>query len=99
MGTTVGVPTIPRERFSYWCFDLLFVVCSRTAEGMSSALPCGMIRITDGLEGDERARRRLAAIALPALMSRCKSVLTRYVADQSLRGPMPLPRYVQRYSV
>ncbi|KZS95343.1 hypothetical protein SISNIDRAFT_452743 [Sistotremastrum niveocremeum HHB9708] len=74
LGTTAGVPTIPRERFSYWCFDLLFVVCSRTTEG------------------DEKARRRLAAIALPALMSRCKSVLTRYVADQSLRGPMPLPR-------
>jgi hypothetical protein len=27
-----------RERFAYWCFDLLFLVCSDTAKGASRAL-------------------------------------------------------------
>ncbi|KAK2460493.1 hypothetical protein APHAL10511_007499 [Amanita phalloides] len=31
-GTTeTGVP-VPRERFSYWCFDLLYLVCSNTTK-------------------------------------------------------------------
>ncbi len=25
----------PRERFSYWCFDLLVLICSDTTKGMS----------------------------------------------------------------
>lgn len=32
-GSTQGGRFVPRERFSYWCFDLLFVICSDTAKG------------------------------------------------------------------
>ena len=33
-GTTEAGHFLPRERFSYWCFDLLFLVCSNVAQGM-----------------------------------------------------------------
>jgi len=36
IGSTVSGPSLPRERFSYWCFDLLFLVCSNTAKGIST---------------------------------------------------------------
>ena len=33
LGTTeIGKPA-PRERFSYWCLDLLFLICSDTTKG------------------------------------------------------------------
>ncbi|TFK71822.1 hypothetical protein BDN72DRAFT_409999 [Pluteus cervinus] len=28
IGSTEGISLVPRERFSYWCFDLLFLICS-----------------------------------------------------------------------
>lgn len=28
-GTTIGESELPRERFAYWCFDLLFLMCQR----------------------------------------------------------------------
>jgi len=34
-GTTEVGSALPRERFSYWCFDLLFLVCSNTTKGTS----------------------------------------------------------------
>ncbi|KAG6906753.1 hypothetical protein DXG01_012283, partial [Tephrocybe rancida] len=30
LGSTVSGTLLPRERFSYWCFDLLFLICSHT---------------------------------------------------------------------
>lgn len=38
LGTTELGQLVPRERFSYWCFDLLFLVCSSTPEGKCLAL-------------------------------------------------------------
>jgi hypothetical protein len=32
-GATDQGPLVPRERFSYWCIDLLFLICSDTAQG------------------------------------------------------------------
>ena len=32
-GTTESGKLVPRERFSYWCFDLLFLICSNTTKG------------------------------------------------------------------
>jgi hypothetical protein len=32
-GTTEPGAALPRERFSYWCFDLLFLICSNTTKG------------------------------------------------------------------
>ncbi|KAI0354523.1 hypothetical protein OH77DRAFT_1548844 [Trametes cingulata] len=32
MGTTATGRFLPRERFSYWCFDLLFLICSDTSQ-------------------------------------------------------------------
>ncbi|KZP24026.1 hypothetical protein FIBSPDRAFT_785328 [Athelia psychrophila] len=31
-GNTFSGESLPRERFSYWCFDLLFLICSDTAK-------------------------------------------------------------------
>ena len=28
-GTTIDETELPRERFAYWCFDLLFLMCQR----------------------------------------------------------------------
>jgi hypothetical protein len=36
---------------------------------------------------------RLAALSLPALLNRCKTTLLAFVADESLRGSMPFPRF------
>ena len=33
LGTTEIRKPAPRERFSYWCFDLLFLICSDTTKG------------------------------------------------------------------
>jgi hypothetical protein len=34
IGTTRSGKLVPRERFSYWCFDLLLLICSDVAKGM-----------------------------------------------------------------
>lgn len=65
---------VPRERFSYWCFDLLFLICSNTTND------------------NEESRKRLAALSLPSLLTRCSATLVSYIADQSLRGGLPFPR-------
>lgn len=31
-------PIVPRERFSYWCLDLLFLICSDVAKGFASVI-------------------------------------------------------------
>jgi hypothetical protein len=33
LGSTEFGSLVPRERFSYWCFDLLFLICSNTTSG------------------------------------------------------------------
>jgi hypothetical protein len=33
VGSTVPAKEVSRERFSYWCLDLLFLICSDTAKG------------------------------------------------------------------
>jgi hypothetical protein len=33
MGSTAPVREVSRERFSFWCLDLLFLICSDTAKG------------------------------------------------------------------
>lgn len=33
-GTAHQAPLVPRERFSYWCFDLLILICSDMARGI-----------------------------------------------------------------
>lgn len=38
VGTTLTGHFLPRERFSYWCFDLLFLICSDTSQGKCSSL-------------------------------------------------------------
>lgn len=42
----------------------------------------------------EPERRRIAALCLPLLLSRCSAVVKTYVADAPLRGKMPFPRSV-----
>lgn len=31
-------PIVPRERFSYWCLDLLFLICSDVAKGIFNSV-------------------------------------------------------------
>lgn len=33
VGSTATGDVVPRERFSYWCFDLLFLICSSMTSG------------------------------------------------------------------
>ncbi|KAF7340848.1 Protein MON2 [Mycena sanguinolenta] len=73
-GSTHSGALVPRERFSYWCFDLLFLICSNTTKDQ------------------EPSRRRLAALSLPSLLARCRTVMVGYVADEALRGNLPFPR-------
>ena len=35
LGSTDSRSPVLRERFSYWCFDLLFLICSDTSSGAS----------------------------------------------------------------
>lgn len=39
IGTTRSGKLVPRERFSYWCFDLLLLVCSDIAKGRVDHCP------------------------------------------------------------
>lgn len=34
LGNTESGSLVPRERFSYWCFDLLFLICSNSTTGI-----------------------------------------------------------------
>ncbi|KAF7985483.1 hypothetical protein HWV62_5261 [Athelia sp. TMB] len=36
-GSTFSGVSLPRERFSYWCFDLLFLICSDTAKDQEAS--------------------------------------------------------------
>lgn len=38
-GTTADILSTPRERFAYWCFDLLFLTCSDVSVGRFQAFP------------------------------------------------------------
>lgn len=37
LGSTDFGNMVPRERFSYWCFDLLFLICSDVTRGSNPA--------------------------------------------------------------
>jgi len=38
-GTAHQPPLVPRERYSYWCFDLLCLLCSNLAKGSFEGYP------------------------------------------------------------
>lgn len=40
------------------------------------------------------ARKRVAALCITSLLTRCRTTLVSYVADEALRGTLPFPRYV-----
>lgn len=93
LGSTDSGSLVPRERFSYWCFDLLFLICSNTTSGASPIyFTCD---ISTYLESDqEHSRRRLAALSIPSILNRCRTTIVGYVADEALRGNLPFPRLV-----
>lgn len=92
-GSTMNDTVVPRERFAYWCLDLLFLICSDSEKGESGfsfLLPLDLFRI---LQTDEEAlRRRVAALCLPTLLNRCRTTLLNYIADELIRGSYPFPR-------
>ena len=58
-GTTRSGKLVPRERFSYWCFDLLFLICSDMAKGVAiydSSFPSAEHKQTGSQIGDESPR-------------------------------------------
>lgn len=59
-GTTRSGKLVPRERFSYWCFDLLFLICSDVAKGVvsrDSGFLSAERKQTGSRVGDESPRR------------------------------------------
>lgn len=92
-GTTMDYYELPRERFAYWCLDLLFLICHRLPAGGSDSCP-GRNRAADSLFPAESAddRKRVAVLTLPLLMSRCSPVLRLYLADSTVRGKVPFRR-------
>jgi len=93
LGTTEFGKLVPRERFSYWCFDLLFLICSDTTKGWSFSLLIYLFLSKTCID-QEIYRRRLAALSLSSLLNRCRTTLVGYVADECLRGNLPFPRFV-----
>jgi hypothetical protein len=58
-GTTRSGKLVPRERFSYWCFDLLLLICSDVAKGVvnvNSDFPSVEHKQTGSRVGDESPR-------------------------------------------
>jgi len=59
IGTTRSGKLVPRERFSYWCFDLLVLICSDVAKGIvghSSGFPFAKHYQIGSQIGDESPR-------------------------------------------
>ena len=40
LGSTDFGNMVPRERFSFWCFDLLFLICSDVTKGLNLGYTC-----------------------------------------------------------
>lgn len=58
-GTTRSGKLVPRERFSYWCFDLLLLICSGVAKGavdLSSKFSPSKYHQTGSHKGDGSLR-------------------------------------------
>ncbi|KAI0040677.1 hypothetical protein FA95DRAFT_1611611 [Auriscalpium vulgare] len=79
-GSTTPAIAVSRERFSYWCFDLLSHMLRHVARYACALLPV------------EESRKRVAALCLSALLGRCHTTLAEYVADENLRGNLPFVR-------
>ena len=93
LGSSRTGKTAPRERFSYWCLDLLFAVCSSEHRGSCIYVKMLVRQLTVSFVDQESWRMRLAALSLPSLLNRCRRTLLAFVADESLRGSMPFPRF------
>ena len=96
-GTTAPVRALPREQFSYWCFDLLFSICTTNGtEGKACSCAHTVYRVLKCYRfhsEDPAWKRRIASLGLPALLSRCRGVFTTYIVDEALRGNIPFERY------
>lgn len=95
-GTTVEVVEAARERFGYWCLDLMFHMCEGGEQGEPPRVrPCPSLGAPDDPpRAASPDRQRIAALVVPALLNRCAAVFRTYVADAVLRGKMPFPRFV-----
>ena len=56
LGTTHLGIVVPRERFSYWCFDLLFLICSDTARGVFKMAPPPLTKLNAAVALTNRSR-------------------------------------------
>lgn len=92
-GTTAEVLEVGRERFAYWCFEMLFSWASDSEQGVSVAR-CVAMNLTTFCVEHSAERQRIATLCLPSLLNRCAAAIKTYVADAPLRGKMPFPRFV-----
>lgn len=109
VGTTLDDYELPRERFAYWCLDLLFLMCNQANDGkFFSKYICNLRRrrqprqktciLTRQTLCSAEDRKRLAVLALPELLGRSSSVLRLYIADSAVRGKIPFRRYTSAHS-
>ncbi|KAG1875783.1 hypothetical protein F4604DRAFT_1903720 [Suillus subluteus] len=90
IGSTARGVLVPRERFSFWCFDLLILICSNVTSG--NPIHLRVFPELTILLDQESSRKRVAALCLPTLLDRCKTTMVNYVVDEALRGNVPFPR-------
>lgn len=60
-GTTMDDEELPRERFAYWCLDLLFLMCNRASEGENDEADASnsvVDRLTFALYDRERSEEK-----------------------------------------
>lgn len=91
-GTTADIDSHPKERFSRWCFDVLFLLVEKVEQSEFVDRISIDGKLID-LCIDVESRQRVAKLVFPLFMRRCTSILAAYLADEPLRGGMPFPRY------
>ena len=77
-GGKAAVIPVVRERLSKFCLQLMFELCDRRwTVGDTSAVVLS----------------RIASVAAPALLDRCRGILHCWSRDKPLNGTFPFPRY------
>lgn len=67
VGSTATGEVVPRERFSYWCFDLLFLICSNMTSG-----GCWFYLLSYSLDHPwKQTKRRRGGESLRCVCRRC----------------------------
>ena len=88
-GTVKDYPVVPRERFAYSCFDLLLTLCRNQEIEGSGEITRQEVTLNE--------LRRVGSLAVLPLITRCRSVLSTFIADEELHGSIPFSRYPEAF--